>query len=121
MLMIVAVIAIGTGTVFLLWGLKLIKIVIYMCGFAIGFFITRLITESYVKPGSTGSRIWYMWIFPIIIGIGAGWLARFCAKFSVFLVGFFTGGILLWFWGELFGLDRLHKSWPVSICHESTS
>jgi len=93
---------IGVGIVYLLFGRKLIKIIIFIAGFLIFFFICFIILAG-DKLRSTGSfnqnDIWMPLLVSILVGIGGGFIARCCVKLAVFLLGFAFGALVMFLVG----------------------
>lgn len=80
------------GLLFLLFGLRMFKIVVFLIGFAIVFALVFLITS--VTRARYSDAIVRL-IVSFLFGIGGGYLALFCQKVVVFLVGFAFGFIAL--------------------------
>jgi len=99
MLYPVAIGCIVAGGVFLLFGYKLIKVIIFISGFISGFNFSFMILGGYdVANGGgnpQGTSIWINVGISLLVGVACGFTALCCVKFAVFLVGFIFGSAIV--------------------------
>ena len=83
------------GVVFLLFGLKLFRIIVFLSGFVGGFLSTLVVVVASDSTGTTVTQPTAThYLISLAVGVGCGFIALCCVKVTVFLIGFGAGFIL---------------------------